>query len=111
MKLERAYLPLLVISLTFNGFMIDLYHTTKREAQSADNAVKTCNKSVMRLKEAGDAQVLQAGEDLKAANKRTEEAEARAKRELTRPPAVPGNVCASAKQENREWLERRRAKP
>ena len=108
--IERAYLPLLILSLALNAFMLDLWRTTKYEFEKADKAVKTCNQSVVDLKKAGDKQAEDNARELDAAKARADSAYERAMRELKRPPAVPGNACASAQVENREWLENRRPK-
>lgn len=108
-KLQRLYLPLLILSLAVNVLLYDLWQEAKMQAQSHKEVAQRCSKSVEKLREAGDVQIKENAQALEDAKKRALDAEQRARRELTRSPAVPGNACASARVENREWLEGRRA--
>lgn len=76
---------------------------------TAESAAKTCSDATAGLVKAAEdqrkawaAEIAKAKQDAKTAN-------ARANAERNRLQAVPGDACASAQVENREWLERRKA--
>lgn len=106
---------LLMASLAGNGLLfvqLDRQQdetTRAREAlATAMAAARTCDQAVAALQETARAQAEQAARQIDRARTEAMSANQRAEAERRRPPAVPGNTCASAEAENREWLQRRR---
>ena len=77
---------------------------------TAVEAAKLCSQGVDRLNEAIAGQRAQHEAAIEAARLEGIEAGKRAQAERGRKQAVPGDVCASAKAENDEWVKRRRAR-
>lgn len=105
---------LLVASLGGNAFLWDALGDSQQEVavanerrKAATEAAKTCSDSVNSLRIEGDERRKRAQAAIEAARKAAGAANARANGERTRKPAVPGDACASAQIENREWLQKR----
>ncbi len=75
---------------------------------SAKDAAKACSDGVIALREKSEAQAKAAQAAIKAARQAAVDAGRRADSERSRPQAVPGDECASAAVESREWLRERR---
>lgn len=109
----KTLLPYIIVallaSLGLNVLLFDNWQDAREEVKQASAAAKSCSDSVAALRTASEKQAEQAQADIDAAMLRAKDAEARATYELRRKPAVPGNACASAQVETREWLERRRS--
>lgn len=107
---------LLAVSLAVNALVGSAYLEARDRANLAERARKTaadaagaCSKGVKDLQDAGKAQADAHAKALDAAREAGRQAGLKAGKERYRAPAVPGDVCASATVETREWLERRRA--
>ena len=79
------------------------------QRSQAVSAATECSRSVEKMTSEAENQAVAASKAIAAAQGRARAAEARARGELTRVQAVPGDSCASAQVETREWLEKRRA--
>lgn len=106
---------LLMASLAGNGvLMVRLDSQTKATIRAQEalgtamTAARTCDKAVAQLQDAARAQAELAARQIDRARTEAITANQRAEAERRRPPAVPGNACASAEAENRDWLQRRR---
>lgn len=104
----------LLASIGGNVFLFNAVGEAREKIGVIDSARKesvglaeTCSESVTSLRIEGDERRKRAQASIDAAHKAAEAARARAGGERTRAPAVPGNACASAQVENREWLQRR----
>lgn len=84
---------------------------TEGKLSGATSAAEACSRSVAEMTSKAENQALEASKAVAAAQARARAAEARARGELTRPQAVPGDACASAEVETREWLQKRRVAP
>lgn len=67
-----------------------------------------CTKTVEEFERLAEQQTAQAREAIEKARADGVAAGRRADTQRFRAPAVPGDACASAQQENREWLEGRK---
>lgn len=81
--------------------------TEEARAQAVD-AATTCGESVRAMGRASEEQRKTAEAAIAAAAKTARDAGRRADAERNRAQAVPGDACASAQVENREWLQARR---
>lgn len=106
---------LLLASLAGNAFVGKAYleqrdRATAAEAHSgaANRAALNCSEGVASLRTTIDAERRAHQAELATARDLRKQKQGNATREMTRPPAVPGNACASAELENREWLQRRK---
>lgn len=79
------------------------------KAVAAQDAAKACSAAVDELRASAERQAKQAADAIAAARRNAVAAGRRADAERNRAPAVPGDACASAAVESREWLQRRRA--
>lgn len=75
---------------------------------AAQDAAKACSAAVDELRTAAERQAKAAAAAIADAKRQAATAAVRADAERNRPQAVPGNACASAEVETREWLQRRR---
>lgn len=80
----------------------------KSDRDSALNAAVVCSDGVKQLQEKAARQAEAAKKALAAARADAVAAGRRADAERSRPQAVPGDECASAAVESREWLRARR---
>jgi len=80
----------------------------KEAADGARDAAKACSDGVIQMKDKAEAQAKVAEAAIKAARQAATDAGRRADAERSRPQAVPGDECASAAVESREWLRNRR---
>lgn len=106
---------LLMASLAGNGLLFVQLDREQKETVRAREALgtamaaaRTCDQAVAALQDAARAQAEIAARQIERARTEAMTANQRAEAERRRPPAVPGNTCASAETENREWLQRRR---
>lgn len=106
---------LLMVSLAGNGVLFVQLDNAQKETVRATEALntamaaaRTCDQAVQALQEAARAQAEQAARQIDRARTEAITANQRAEAERRRTPAVPGNACASAEAENRDWLQRRR---
>jgi len=107
---------LLATSAAGNAYLGQMYLAKRDEAiklgeqrNAAKDSAKACSDGVDKLAKAGDAQHKAAMAAITAARQEALKAYGAADAERNRPQAVPGDVCASAEVETREWLQRRRA--
>lgn len=82
---------------------------TEEQRQSFKKTAEACGASIVALADAAEKQLAQGQQAVQKARQEAEQANRRAQQELTRPQAVPGDACASAQVETRQWLEQRRA--
>jgi mannitol-specific phosphotransferase system IIBC component len=80
----------------------------QEQAENAKGAASACSKGVDELKTKAKKQAEAARVALKAAHDAATQAGRRADTERSRPQAVPGDACASAEVETRDWLAGRR---
>lgn len=83
--------------------------TVAAERDAAAGAATACSDATEQLRILADKSLKDGAAARGKARTLAEQLAARADGELGRAPAVPGDVCASAAQENREWLTKRRA--
>lgn len=109
---------LLVTSMAGNAFLFSALGETRERAaksevgrQTAVGAAQTCSNYVGKLGKDAEARAANAKPLIEAANSAAKVANTQADAEVQRAPAVPGDACASAEAETREWLQRRRATP
>lgn len=106
---------LLAASVAGNALLFDALGDARDRATRADagrrtavSAAQTCSNYVGKLSRDAKSRA-EAGKPLiEAAAASATEANRRADAEVARAPAVPGDACASAEAENREWLQKRR---
>lgn len=105
---------LLAVSLAGNALVGSAYLEARDRANLAERARKTaadaaeaCSRGVVILQEAGKRQREEHDAAIEKARQEGMQAGRRAGLERNRPQAVPGDVCASATVETREWLQRR----
>jgi hypothetical protein len=107
---------LLAISLLGNAILLGQWRQAEDAAIRAEEgrtgamaAAQNCGEAVKALQDAAEKQRAEAQAAIEAAQKVAARQRRIAEAERRRPQAVPGNACASAAVETREWLERRRA--
>lgn len=107
---------LLATSAAGNAYLGQMYLAKRDEAiklgdrlEQAQTAAKACSDGVDKLRTDQEAQHKAAMAAIAAARKEAQKAYGAADAERTREQAVPGDACASAEVETREWLQRRRA--
>ena len=112
----RVLAVALLVSLGLNAWQFELGLELRDSATVARTTAKNttevalaCSKSVEEMSKKAAKQAQDAQTAVGQAQARAKAAEARAKAELTRVQAVPGDACASAQVETREWLTKRRA--
>lgn len=112
------YLALaLAVSLGGNALLVHEY-LSERDAAAAARVTadsnlalaNQCSDGVQSLKAAADARAAQAEGARDAALKLAQAAQARGLQLVAKPPAVPGNDCASAKAQVDDWLSSRKPK-
>ena len=103
-----------VASLGGNAFLFDAVGEAREQVTLANerrrdavDAAKLCSDSVDSLRIEGDERRKRAQAAVDAARKAASVANSRADRERNRLQAVPGDACASAQVETREWLLQR----
>lgn len=109
---------LLATSAVGNAYLGQMYLAKRDEAirlgdrlDQAQTAAQACSDGVDKLRTDQEAQHKAAMAAIYAARRAALKAYQAADAERTRPQAVPGDACASAEVETREWLQRRRAAP
>lgn len=109
---------LLAASLAGNLWLFDSWQDAEADAvraveqrDTANAAAKSCSDGVDKLRTDQETQHKAAMAAIAAARKEAQKAYGAADAERNRQPAVPGDACASAEVETREWLQRRRAAP
>ena len=109
---------LLVASGAANAFLFTSMNEARDRAARADSgrstavaAAQTCSFYVGKLTKDAKDRKDAAQVEIDAAAAGAADANRRADAEVSRTPAVPGDACASAEAENREWLQRRRQTP
>lgn len=107
---------LLATSAAGNAYLGQMYLAKRDEAiklaeqrDAAKDAAQACSDGVNKLRQDGEAQHKAAMAAIEAARRDALKAYKAADAERNRPQAVPGDACASAEVETREWLQRRRA--
>jgi hypothetical protein len=105
---------LLATSVAGNALLFDALGDARDRATRADagrrtavGAAQTCSNYVGKLSLDAKKRVEDAKPLIEASAVAAKAANARADGEVMRTPAVPGNACASAEAENREWLQKR----
>jgi len=108
---------LLLTSLAGNAFLGRSYLKQRDSTVVADErrataveSARLCSQGVDRLNDAISGQRAQHEAAIEAARLEGIKAGKRAQAERSRKQAVPGDVCASAKAENDEWYQNRRAR-
>ncbi|MGD9599911.1 MAG: hypothetical protein AB7P94_16735 [Steroidobacteraceae bacterium] len=106
---------LLMASLAGNGVLWVALDREQKETVRAREAfgtamaaATTCDRAVIELQNTARQQAEIAAARIDRARTEARSANERAELERRRTPAVPGNACASAETENREWLQRRK---
>lgn len=89
----------------------DQVATLQERADAAVDAAGQCTASINALQAAAQQQAINARAAIAAASKRAAASNQVADQILAKPPAVPGNDCASAQAQVDEWLANRQAKP
>lgn len=114
MNLIAILAVLLVASLGGNAFLFDAVGEARLEVTLANerrrdavDAAELCSDSVNSLRIEGDERRKRGQAAIDAARKAAGAANSRADRERRRAQAVPGDACASAQVETREWLQQR----
>lgn len=109
-----ALIVLLGVSVAGNALLGSAYIETREKAALTERARKTaadaagaCSRGVVDLRDAGKRQAEAHAKELEKAREAGRQAGLKAAGERNRPQAVPGDVCASATVETREWLLRR----
>lgn len=107
---------LLGISLLGNAVLLGQWRQAEDAAiraeegrANANAAAQTCGEAVKQLQVAAEQQARAAQAAIEDAQRAAAQQRRIADRERRRTQAVPGDSCASAAVETREWLERRRA--
>lgn len=105
----------LLASIAGNALLFDAFVEAREGAakieqarKSAMDAAESCGAAVIKLQEAATKQANDAKAAIEAAQRFAGEQRRAAELERRRRQAVPGNACASAEVETREWLQRRR---
>ena len=80
----------------------------QEQAENAKGAAMACTEAVGELERRAAKQAKAAREALRAADDSAKQSGQRADAERSRPQAVPGDACASAEVETRDWLAGRR---
>ena len=113
-KFALALAGVLAASLAANLALLHVTLDARERAAKAEEAqqaavatAKKCGESVRQLQLIGERQRQDAQAEIEAARKTATDQRKIAERERRRPQAVPGNDCASAEVETREWLQRR----
>lgn len=108
----------LVASLAVNAWQASAYLGQRDQAakaveqrDTAQAAAKACSDATDKLRAEAERQAKEAQAAIDKARRDARTANARADAERNRRPAVPGDACASAQTETREWLERRKVGP
>lgn len=106
----------LTLSLGANVWLASQYLEARDETSRMDErragaqAVATaCSEGVEKLAQAQDNHSKAVMAAIERARLEASKAYGKANVERNRPQAVPGDACASAQVETREWLERRRS--
>ncbi len=114
----RLFALAFVVSAGLNAWQFNSNNSLRVElgkAQASAETVATvaqaCSESVEKIATKATEQAVAARTAVGEAQARAKAAEARARAELTRQQAVPGDACASAQVENREWLLKRKVAP
>lgn len=89
----------------------DQLAVAQERADAAVDAAGQCTASITALQAAAQQQAINARAAIAAASKRAAASNQVADQILAKPPAVPGNDCASAQAQVDEWLANRQAKP
>ena len=112
----RVLAVALAVSIGLNAWQFEVGLELRDAATEARTTAKNttevalaCSESVEKMSSQAREQVRAAQTAVGQAQARAKAAEARARAELTRVQAVPGDACASAQVETREWLTKRRA--
>ena len=112
--LMTALIVLLGVSAAGNALLASAYMETREKAALTERARKTaadaagaCSAGVKRMQDAGKQQADAHAAELEKAREAGRQAGLKAAGERNRPQAVPGDACASAAVETREWLQRR----
>lgn len=105
---------MLAASLAGNALLISTTNELREKAArieqaraNAMQAAENCGKAVRQLQESARRQAEEAKAAIEAAQRFAGEQRRAAERERNRAQAVPGDACASAQVETREWLQRR----
>lgn len=105
----------LAVSLAGNAWLFWTVSDQREEigAVNADKAnitaaAQACSDGVADIQKQSQLQIELAQKQITAARQAATQANRRADRERNRPQAVPGDECASAAVESREWLRSRR---
>jgi predicted aldo/keto reductase-like oxidoreductase len=105
---------LLAVSVAGNGLLTLSYLTQRDNARSAmDQAernltvARQCSDGVAALQTAADERAKAAETQRAAALKLAQDAQRRAQQLLARKPTVPGDACASAREQVDDWLSTR----
>ena len=114
MNLIAILAVLLVASLGGNALLFDAVGEARREVTMANerrrdavDAAQLCSDSVDSLRIEGDERRKRGQAAVETARKAASAANSRADFERRRAQAVPGDACASAQVETREWLLKR----
>lgn len=106
---------LLATSMAGNAYLYSALGDARDRATRADSgratavaAAQTCSNYVGKLSDAAKQRAEAAKPLIEAAQAKADLANIAADAEIQRAPAVPGDACASAEAENREWLQKRR---
>lgn len=118
MSLTGIVSAILAISLAVNATLAwrvaDLredLEVANFKTMAATSTAKACSAAVADMHFSAERQAAAAAVLIGEAKRQADNANKRANAERNRPPAVPGDTCASAEIETREWLERRRTAP
>lgn len=98
-----------VLGVGYMGKRDDVARLEER-LQAAEAAAKKCSDATEQLRKDAKTQAAAAQAAIDAAKRQARTANARADAERNRAPAVPGDACASAQAETREWLNARKAR-
>ena len=106
---------LLVTSMAANAFLFNALGEARDRATLADSgrrtavqAAQSCSYYVGKLGDDAKKRAENAKPLIEAAQVAADKANREADAEIQRAPAVPGDACASAEAETREWLQKRR---
>lgn len=105
----------LAVSMAGNAWLVGAYLDKRDDATAAANeranaqaAAQACSDATDQLRTNAADQAKAAQAAVAAARAAARSANARADAERNRVQAVPGDACASAEVETREWLQQRR---
>lgn len=114
----RVLAVALAVSIGLNAWQFESGLELRDAATVARTTAKNTTEVALACSESVEKVVAKAAEQAQAAQTavgqaqaRAKAAEARARAELTRVQAVPGDACASAQVENKEWLLKRKVTP